>query len=154
VIRDSNTKNAWAFVGKLEKGGHRVFRSLRSATYGRLALADNSGHYPDETDDGILWLRVEEPLELCAPRGDYLPVEIPLCKDCETCNRNAPHGPTDKRCRTKTATGADGALWLLQNRIFAKIIVEDGAPLFLKIIRDAFDRERPTEDRVVEALNR
>lgn len=127
----------WEFVAKLEKGGHRIFR----APDGRLAIADDSGDVPDETDDGILWLRTDAPLELCEPRGDYLPVSIPLLEE---------------RCQgtTRAQTGADGALWFLRNRIFTRIIVADGAPDYLRIIRDAFDAQRPTEDRVVEALAR
>ena len=43
----------WKFVCKLEKNGHRLFMDESN---GKVAIADNSGHFPDQTDDGALWL--------------------------------------------------------------------------------------------------
>lgn len=53
-MNDQNKQQTWEFVSRLEAGGHRVFRHRLS---GALAIVDNSGHYPDEADDGILWIR-------------------------------------------------------------------------------------------------
>lgn len=40
---------------------HKWFRDDRT---GRIAVADYSGHYPDETDDGVLWLDTTRPVSI------------------------------------------------------------------------------------------
>lgn len=41
------------------RGGHRFFRDEST---GRYAVADRSGHIPERTDDGVLWLDFDRPL--------------------------------------------------------------------------------------------
>jgi len=41
--------------------GHKLFRCRET---GKLAIADESGKYPDDTDDGILYVSEDEPIEL------------------------------------------------------------------------------------------
>lgn len=43
----------WTFIKKLV-GGHRLFKDAEKP--GEVAIADQSGEYPDQTDDGILYL--------------------------------------------------------------------------------------------------
>lgn len=40
---------------------HGVFRDRHSGAY---AIADDSGHFPDETDDGVLWIDLNRPILL------------------------------------------------------------------------------------------
>lgn len=40
---------------------HKLFREVSS---GRLAIADNSGYYPPDTDDGVLYLDITYPIEM------------------------------------------------------------------------------------------
>ncbi len=48
--------NRWELVLKI-RGGHRYFREVVSGEpTERLAVADQSGKYPDDTDDGVLWV--------------------------------------------------------------------------------------------------
>lgn len=53
------TKTTWTLVTRLP-GEHRIFRDAG----GRLALADNSGDTPDTTDDGVLYLDLDRPVQL------------------------------------------------------------------------------------------
>lgn len=41
-----------------KKGDHRYFR----AEDGRIAIADDSGRYPENTDDGVLWVNITRPI--------------------------------------------------------------------------------------------
>lgn len=50
----------WTTVRRHTQDGHAVFRDGA----GRIALADNSGHYPENTDDGILWLDTGHVIEI------------------------------------------------------------------------------------------
>lgn len=43
----------WTFIGRTGIGGHKFFRETET---GRIAVADNSGHYPHQTEDGVLYL--------------------------------------------------------------------------------------------------
>lgn len=64
----------WILLFWCEPKGHRVFREVGS---GRLAIADNSGNVPSETDDGVLWLNTDRPLMLA--HGNHgMRVNIPL----------------------------------------------------------------------------
>lgn len=85
------TKTTWTLVTRLP-GEHRIFRDAN----GRLALADNSGDTPDTTDDGVLYLDFNWPVQLvtnwrASEEGDRdehaaLYVEIPLVRpDGEQC---------------------------------------------------------------------
>lgn len=48
----------WKLLRKCYRN-HKWFEDMES---GRLACADDSGHYPHQTDDGILWLNRERPI--------------------------------------------------------------------------------------------
>jgi hypothetical protein len=50
-------------------GHHRYFR----AEDGRIAVADDSGHFPQNTDDGVLFVDIDRPI---LARDDYF--SIPL----------------------------------------------------------------------------
>ena len=54
----------WKPLGRLEKGGHRLFKDEAS---GYVAIADNSGPTPDRTEDGILWLDERQELTIKEP---------------------------------------------------------------------------------------
>jgi len=55
------------------KGNHKWFQDLET---GHLACADNSGHYPDETDDGILFLNKEKPIVM--GKSDHIFISTPV----------------------------------------------------------------------------
>lgn len=55
----------WDFVAHLASG-HRLFRDTVSD---RIAIADNSGTTPDQTEDGTIWLNVKEPAVLTTTGG-------------------------------------------------------------------------------------
>ena len=42
-------------------GGHKFFTHVPS---GRIGVADNSGRTPDQTEDGILWLNKNRPVQV------------------------------------------------------------------------------------------
>lgn len=54
------------------KNGHRFFRS---AAENRIAIADDSGHYPEACTDGILWLDQSRPIQ--AGDGFGIPMVSP-----------------------------------------------------------------------------
>lgn len=56
-----------------EMQGHKFF----SAPDGRVAIADWSGDYPHQTDDGVLWLDNSRPMKIS---DDLTYVYIPLLK--------------------------------------------------------------------------
>lgn len=51
---------AWRLL-KAIPGNHKWFLDENT---GRLAVADYSGHLPDQTDDGVMWLDTERPIQL------------------------------------------------------------------------------------------
>ena len=51
----------WEFLFRIEGNGHKFFRHVPS---GRVAVADNSGNTPDRTEDGILWLDLDRPVNV------------------------------------------------------------------------------------------
>lgn len=59
----------WQFVGRMDKGCHRFFRER---TTGRTAVADESGDgrfsmgAPESTEDGVLWLDLEQTVHISA----------------------------------------------------------------------------------------
>ena len=60
-------KHKWAPPTALADG-HRIFPEVRSMEEGvRIAIADNSGRKPQDTDDGILWLDFEWNLIISSP---------------------------------------------------------------------------------------
>lgn len=50
----------WTTVRTHRQNGHAVYRD----NAGRIALADNSGHFPENTDDGIMWLDTNAVIEV------------------------------------------------------------------------------------------
>jgi hypothetical protein len=57
--------------------GHRFFKDERS---GRISIADDSGTYPDETDDGVLWLDFSRKLVLDFT-AKHMQVVYPVIRD-------------------------------------------------------------------------
>lgn len=58
---ESLQNESWACVysPRKEDIGHKVFKCRRS---GRYSIADWSGDFPNETDDGPCWINLETPL--------------------------------------------------------------------------------------------
>ncbi len=50
----------WAFLFQLS-GGHRYFRDRVN---GKVAVADNSGNFPDETENGVLYISQNSPVRI------------------------------------------------------------------------------------------
>lgn len=60
-------KYKWGVITMLDDG-HRLFPEDRSMEEGaRIAIADNSGREPQDTDDGILWLDFDWNLIISSP---------------------------------------------------------------------------------------
>lgn len=57
-----------------EMQGHKFF----AAPDGRIAIADWSGDYPHQTDDGVLWLDPSRPMTVRFKAGESVLVFIPL----------------------------------------------------------------------------
>lgn len=55
------------------KGEHKLFAD--DSQGGRIAVADRSGYFPDQTEDGILWLDTTRSVEIGLTRA-----EIPLIR--------------------------------------------------------------------------
>ena len=55
----------WMRCIRLEKGGLRLFWHRD----GQVAVADNSGTYPEHTEDGVLWVDTTEPMHICCLSG-------------------------------------------------------------------------------------
>ena len=53
------TEHKWSLVLHI---GHKYFRDLNDPGL-RIAIADDSGEYPNLTDDGILWLDTEQTIK-------------------------------------------------------------------------------------------
>jgi hypothetical protein len=86
----------WKFHGRLHKpDGHKLYQDTETGDY---AIADNSGRHPDETDDGILWLTMNQKLELDMGQQGRPWVSVKLTDD-------------DGR-KSMTGTNLDGALFL------------------------------------------
>ena len=56
-FNDDTTITEWRKILQF-KGGHRYFRDRRN----RVAIADDSGATPDDTDDGVLYLDRDRPV--------------------------------------------------------------------------------------------
>lgn len=70
------TKHRWQLALEVP-GGHRYFRDMNA--HGRVAVADNSGDYPHQTDDGVLWLDTTRPIII--GHGATFSASIPLLRD-------------------------------------------------------------------------
>jgi len=62
------------------RDGHKYFRCRRGDTPGGIGVADQSGHYPHETEDGVLWLDQQRPV-LVDDTLERLHVFVPLRDD-------------------------------------------------------------------------
>lgn len=51
-------KTGWEFVCRITRGGHRLFADPA----GNFAIADDSGFFPHNTDDGVLWIDRRRPM--------------------------------------------------------------------------------------------
>jgi hypothetical protein len=60
----------WGDPIRLSFGGHRLFRCKKRD---RWAIADESGPVPEQTDDGILWLKFPRPIRV-TQSGSFLTV--------------------------------------------------------------------------------
>lgn len=82
----------WKFMCRLEPKGHRLFLSELSH---RVAVADNSGASPEQTEDGVLWFDPTRPIDV--GKNDCA---VPLLDDAGR--------------KSHTATGHLGAARLVQ----------------------------------------
>ncbi len=57
----------WTYIAGWENG-HKFFRDNVT---GLIGVADQSGYYPDETDDGVLWLDQTRPSIPMNRTGSY-----------------------------------------------------------------------------------
>lgn len=60
------------------KGGHRIFVDENT---GRMAVADDSGRVPDQTEDGVLWLPDRPGLVHIVSSGSRLAATFPVVKE-------------------------------------------------------------------------
>ena len=66
-----NDKWECVYSPSKEMKGHKVFKRRKKFSDGdRYSIADWSGDYPDETDDGPLWVDLDEPLIVCSVLPD------------------------------------------------------------------------------------
>jgi hypothetical protein len=65
-------------LGRVEKNGHRIFWDKKTSQY---AIADNSGHTPDRTDDGILFIDTNRITERGLTLDREGSVTVPLLKE-------------------------------------------------------------------------
>lgn len=74
-------KHKWQLVLRI-KGGHRYFTV--SDYGGMVACADASGTYPEQTEDGILWLDRSRPIVLGDDNSATIPLKRPDGEECAT----------------------------------------------------------------------
>src|SRR3954453_13408333 len=77
--------HSWA-TPVLLPDGHRLF-PLASNPFKQVAIADDSGREPQNTDDGILWIDFERPLMVNKDQGkEYftIPLKDELFQDSRT----------------------------------------------------------------------
>ena len=66
-----NDKWECVYSPSKEMKGHKVFKRRKKFSDGdRYSIADWSGDYPDETDDGPLWVDLDEPWIGCSVLPD------------------------------------------------------------------------------------
>lgn len=54
------TNEVWKYLGRLDGGdSHKIFKNLKNGMFG---IADNSGWFPNETDDGTFYIKVPQEL--------------------------------------------------------------------------------------------
>ena len=66
--------------------GHRYFERTQGKDRGRIGIGDQSGFFPDETDDGVLWLDQERPIVISMKSRNYcsIPLVDPNGGKCST----------------------------------------------------------------------
>lgn len=67
-------KNKYEWELLFSNSGHKYFLDKLS---GRCAVADGSGYFPNETDDGVLWINTEKPLTLDLYNGSPI-ISVPV----------------------------------------------------------------------------
>lgn len=72
ILTMKNNKYEWELL--FSNSGHKYFLDKFSGKY---AVADGSGYFPNETDDGILWLDTEKPLTLDLYNGSPV-ISVPV----------------------------------------------------------------------------
>lgn len=60
IATTDNHNRKWVLLGRPSKRGHRFFVDQDN----RMAVADNSGRTPDDTEDGALWLDTSRRVEV------------------------------------------------------------------------------------------
>jgi hypothetical protein len=53
IRRQDRRRNRWGYLGRAARDAHKYFRELST---GKIGIADLSGLYPEETDDGVLYV--------------------------------------------------------------------------------------------------
>ena len=82
-MKDHNYQ--WNLLGKVP-GCHKWFYGIRPDGRRGISAADHSGYYPDETDDGPLWLRGPFALADRKPEKGESPSNITVDIDVEDDN--------------------------------------------------------------------
>lgn len=80
----STMSNKYEWELLFSNSGHKYFLDKLS---GRCAVADGSGYFPNETDDGVLWINTEKPITLDLYKDQafiYVPVKNVDNKDFST----------------------------------------------------------------------
>lgn len=84
----------FTFIARLDKGDQRLFQHKKD---GRYCIADNSGKYPEGTDDGPMFVHTKKPLSI----GDrYVTIPVYEARDSDIPDLYAYHcGTTFKGAR-------------------------------------------------------
>lgn len=102
--------HTWEFLGRPGGGDyHRYFRDVDS---GAVAIADNSGQTPDDTDDGPLWIDRNRPVRITT--GEYSGATVPVI-----CSTQAPGVSPDDELPGSNHVGVSRAdvAWLLKRKL-------------------------------------
>lgn len=73
-MRITDWSKKWEMFGRITRNGHRLFKENST---GRFAIADNSGDWPDTTEDGVLYVDGSSPITSHGG-GDYVLYTVPL----------------------------------------------------------------------------
>jgi hypothetical protein len=74
VMKIIDWSKKWEKLGRITKNGHRLFKENST---GRFAIADNSGDWPDTTEDGVLYVDGSRPITSYVV-GDHVSYTVPL----------------------------------------------------------------------------
>jgi hypothetical protein len=64
----------WEGAGTPLPSGHRIYETHDHPEGSRWAIADESGKYPDQTNDGVLWLDFERSLDASTRHAPTVPL--------------------------------------------------------------------------------